>query len=154
MPGAIRIRADAHGKLYLPDYPAIGINASSSHALALFVIGRGVTVGCDIEWRDPRLACRDVARSLFAPDECATLERLPEPLWVEAFFNCWTRKEAYVKALGCGLSYPLDAFSVSVAPGQAARLIRADPGWSLSAFEPAPGYHAAIVTGSQAGMDS
>ncbi len=147
-PGDIRIRADAYGKLFLPDHENLYFNLSFSNILALGAIGRGVEVGCDIEWRNPELACRDVAQQLFAPDEYAALEALPGNAWVEAFFNCWTRKEAYVKALGQGLSYPLDAFSVSVAPGEPARLIRANPGWSLSSFEPAPGYQAALVTGA------
>jgi 4'-phosphopantetheinyl transferase len=147
-PDQIRVRADDHGKLFLPDHPGIRFNLSSSNALALCVFGRGVEVGCDLEWRDPVLADRDVAKRLFAPDEYAALTALPDSLWVEGFYNCWTRKEAYVKALGLGLSYPLHAFSVSVAPGEPARLIDAQPGWSLSSFEPAPGYQAALVTGA------
>jgi 4'-phosphopantetheinyl transferase len=114
------------------------------------VIGCGVEVGCDIEWRDPDLACPAVADRLFSPDERTALASLSGTAWVEGFFNCWTRKEAYVKALGLGLSYPLHAFSVSVAPGEPARLIDANPGWSLSSFEPASGYQAALVTGAAA----
>jgi 4'-phosphopantetheinyl transferase len=146
-PDTICICADAHGKPFLPDHPELRFNLSSSKALALCVIGRGVEIGCDIEWRAPELACRGVADRLFAPAERAALAVLPEALWVEGFFNCWTRKEAYVKALGLGLSYPLDAFRVSVAPGDPARLFDCDPGWSLTSFEPAPGYQAALATG-------
>ena len=149
-PGEVRIRVDAHGKPFLPDHPDVRFNLTHSHGLALCAIGRDVAVGCDIEWRDPALACRDVADRLFASTERAALAALPEASWIEGFFNCWTRKEAYVKALGLGLSYPLDAFSVSVAPGEIARLVDAIPGWSLTSFEPAPGYQAALVIGNRA----
>jgi 4'-phosphopantetheinyl transferase len=145
-PGDVRIEADAFGKPFLPDYPELRFNLSHSRDLALCVIARGAEVGCDIEWRNPELACPAVARRLFAPAEWAALEALPEAQWVEGFFNCWTRKEAYVKALGLGLSYPLDAFTVSV--GESATLVEAMSGWSLISFEPAPGYQAALVTGS------
>jgi len=145
-PAELRIRADDFGKPFLPDHPELRFNLSHSRDLALFVVVEGAEVGCDIEWRNPELACPGVARRLFAPAEVAALENLPQGQWVQGFFNCWTRKEAYVKALGLGLSYPLDAFTVSV--GEQATLLEALPGWSLTSFEPAPGYQAALVTGS------
>ena len=148
-PRRLRIRADAHGKPFLPDHRALRFNLSHSHDLALCAIARrdGAEIGCDIEWRNPRLACPAIAARLFAPAERDALAALPAEQWVAGFFNCWTRKEAYVKALGLGLSYPLDRFTVSVAPGAPARLIEAGRGWSLTAFEPAPGYQAALVVG-------
>ncbi len=145
-PCAVRIATDAYGKPFLPDYPHLHFNVSHSQGQALCAIGYGVEVGCDIEWRDPELACHHVARRLFAASERAALATLPDAHWTEGFFNCWTRKEAYVKALGLGLSYSLDAFTVSVVPGEPARLIEAQPGWSLCSFEPAPGFQAALVT--------
>ncbi len=68
------------------------------------------------------------------------------------FFNCWTRKEAFLKALGHGLSHPLDCFDVSLAPGEPARILRVkiapggDSGWCLGSFSPSPGFVAAVVT--------
>jgi 4'-phosphopantetheinyl transferase len=147
-PERLRFQADDHGKPFLPDHPDLRFNLSSSNLLALCVIGRGIALGCDIEWCDPALADRAVADWLFAPAERAALAQLSGSEWVAGFFNCWTRKEAYVKALGLGLSHPLHAFTVSVAPGEPARLIHAAPGWSLSSFEPAPGYQAAVVVSS------
>ena len=145
-PGRLRLAADTNGKPFLPDHPDVHFNLSQSRDRALAAISLGAPLGCDIEWRNPDLASREVAARFFAPGECAELDGLPERQWIEGFFNCWTRKEAYVKALGLGLSYPLHAFRVSVAPGEAARLIDAQPGWSLTSFEPAPGYQAALVT--------
>lgn len=67
------------------------------------------------------------------------------------FFNCWTRKEACIKALGTGLSLPLQTFDVTLMPDEPVRLLRIDPRlggekpWSLHTFEPAPGYAAAVA---------
>ena len=69
----------------------------------------------------------------------------------KAFFNCWTRKEAYIKAIGKGLTLPLDQFDVSLAPGESASLLNAEGApeeasrWSLKALTPAPGYVAALA---------
>ncbi|WP_161978403.1 4'-phosphopantetheinyl transferase family protein [Sphingomonas oligophenolica] len=148
-PRAVRIAIDARGKPFLLDHPGLHFSVSHSHGQALCAVAVDAAVGCDLEWRNPDLACRAVAARLFAPPETTALANLTEAQWVEGFFNCWTRKEAYVKALGLGLSYPLDAFAVSVAPGEPATLIDAQPGWSLASFEPAPGYQAALVTGTR-----
>ncbi len=144
-PGKLRIEADAHGKPVLPDAPDLHFNLSHSNGYALVATARGRAIGCDIEWRNPELACPRVARRLFARKEYSALAALPPPLWVAGFYNCWTRKEAYVKALGLGLSYPLDAFTVSVAPGEPARFTSDEQGWTLASFEPVPGYQAALV---------
>lgn len=147
-PAALWLAEDAFGKPVLLDDPELSFNLSHSNGRALVATARGVAIGCDIEWRNPELACRKVARRLFAAAEYETLMALPTDQWVAGFFNCWTRKEAYVKALGLGLSYPLDAFTVSVAPGEAARFTSDEKGWTIRAFEPSPGYQAALVTGT------
>lgn len=144
---AVRIVQDSYGRPFLADHPDLHFNLSHSNGRALFAIAHGVHVGCDLEWRNPELACPNVAARLFAPAECAALDALPPEQWFAGFYNCWTRKEAFVKAIGLGLPYPLDAFTVSVAPGAPARLIAGGAGWSLSSFEPAPGFQAALVRG-------
>jgi len=145
-PGAVRLTAGDHGKPVLLDDPDLRFNLSHSNGRALVATARGRAIGCDIEWRNPELACPKVAERLFAPAEYAALTALPPHQWVAGFFNCWTRKEAYVKALGLGLSYPLDAFTVSVSPDELARFTSDEQGWTLTSFEPAPGYQAALVT--------
>ena len=145
-PQMVRIAADEHGKPFLRDDPDLAFNLSHSNGLALLATMRGGAIGCDIEWRNPELACPRVAQRLFAAEEYAMLTALPSEQWIAGFYNCWTRKEAYVKALGLGLSHPLDAFTVSVAPGEPARFTSGEPGWILASFEPAPGYQAALVT--------
>ena len=146
-PEAVPIEADPHGKPFVEGHPGLAFNLSHARDAALVAIGRDVALGCDLEWRDPELACARVAERLFAPRERAALAQLPPGRWVEGFYNCWTRKEAYVKALGLGLSYPLVAFSVSVGPGARPALNGADAGWSLWSFEPLAGYQAALASG-------
>lgn len=145
-PHLVRIDTDEQGKPFLPDAPDLAFNLSQSNGLALLATMRGKAIGCDIEWRNPELACPRVAARLFARQEYETLTALPPDQWIAGFYNCWTRKEAYVKALGLGLSHPLDAFTVSVAPDEPARFMSDEPGWTLASFEPAPGYQAALVT--------
>lgn len=147
-PDALWLAEDAHGKPELLDDPDLRFNLSHSNGRALIATARDAAIGCDIEWRNPELACPKVAERLFAPKEYDALMALPSEQWVAGFFNCWTRKEAYVKALGLGLSYPLDAFTVTVAPGEPARFTSDERGWTLTPFEPVPGYQAALVTGA------
>lgn len=145
-PHRVRIGTDEYGKPFLRDDPDLAFNLSHSNGLALLATMRGGAIGCDIEWRNPELACPRVAEQLFAREEYEALAALPPEQWIAGFYNCWTRKEAYVKALGLGLSHPLDAFTVSVAPGEPARFTSEELGCILASFEPAPGYQAALVT--------
>jgi 4'-phosphopantetheinyl transferase len=143
-PRQIRFSRNGFGKPSLPGRD-LRFNLSRSGGRALCVLAEGLELGCDLEQRNPELATSAVAGRFFSPCEQATLWSLPPDLWVEGFFNCWTRKEAYIKARGLGFSYPLDAFDVSLAPGEPARLMRGCQGWSVQSFEPAPGFAAAVV---------
>jgi len=125
---------------------ALHFNMAHSHDLALYGIAGYREVGVDIERIKPDLADPQVAERFFSPRESLALRTLPASLQVEAFFNCWTRKEAYLKARGEGLLAPLDRFDVSLAPGQPAALLNGGDGmWSLHALTPAPGYAAAVA---------
>ena len=142
--GEIRYSYNRFGKPALPDHD-LTFNASRSAGKALCVIAWGLEVGCDLERRNQELATQAVAERFFSPLEQTCLSALPADRWVEGFFNCWTRKEAYIKARGSGLSHPLDAFDVSVTPDEPARLLRGCEGWSVQSLEPAPGFTAAVV---------
>jgi 4'-phosphopantetheinyl transferase len=126
----------------------LSFNLSHSGEFAALAVAR-FGLGVDIECVRPIEEA--VAERFFAADEVARLRRLPETQQTEAFFACWTRKEAYVKALGDGLSLPLDCFSVSLEPQESARLLRAgnDPAepsrWQFHHFVPAPGFVGAIA---------
>jgi 4'-phosphopantetheinyl transferase len=120
-------------------------NLSHSGGVALYVFARDAEVGCDIEWRRPEFARKEVAERFFSEQELQSLRAVPHSRRVEAFFNCWTRKEAFIKALGFGVSYPLKAFDVSLAPGEPATLLRGPLGWSMRSCEPLKGLQAAIA---------
>lgn len=136
-------------------YPAnrsgLTFNLSHSHDLALIAVGREWPLGVDIEWRQARAAFEDLAQGYFSQDERAALAALPEDDQGIAFFDAWTRKEAYLKAIGQGLSYGLDRFSVSLRPGDRSALCHdannptAPEAWRIAALSIARGYSAALA---------
>ena len=131
---------NAYGKRALVGGPKF--SASHSHELWVVAVSDR-DVGVDVEYRQPGIDWRDLAAGLFAAVECAALDTLPEDDAVRGFFDCWARKEAFVKAIGMGLSYPLDAFAVSVTPE--ARLISGADGWNIEGVALANGYSGALV---------
>ena len=135
---------NAFGKPTVRGAGDLSFSTSHSGTLGLCVVAHGTEVGCDLERRQPHLADRATAKHLFAPGEQRALATLPAEQWIEGFFNCWTRKEAYVKALGLGLSHPLDGFEVSLAPDAPATLL-SGADCAMHAFAPDADHHAAIV---------
>jgi 4'-phosphopantetheinyl transferase len=119
--------------------------------MALFAFVRGKEVGIDIEQVRRGISVKEIAERFFSPAEQAAFAELPEELKPEAFFRCWTRKEAFVKAKGNGLSLPLDQFDVSLLPGQTARLLATRPHfeeqhrWSMCELNVGPDYAASLV---------
>ena len=144
-PTGVMFSYNSCGKPALPDY-GLRFNASHSQGMALYAFCHSADVGCDIERRDPKFAGEQIPERFFSRDEVRALRSLPLNDQTEAFFNCWTRKEAYVKAVGHGLSIALDSFDVSLAPGEPAVLLRGCEGWSVQSFAPVPAFQAAIVT--------
>src|SRR5258706_5260926 len=151
--GQLRFCYGAYGKPELaPECgAALSFNLSHAHELALYAITRERAVGVDIEHMRPGIADIAIAERFFSPHEVAALQALPDAERGLAFFTCWTRKEAYIKARGEGLSLPLDQFEVSLAPGQPASLLKTywDPQeasrWSLRELYPGLGYVAAVA---------
>jgi 4'-phosphopantetheinyl transferase len=124
-------------------------NLAHSGELAVVAVTHGRAVGVDVEQIHPLEDLLALAEHNFSRREIVALRALPAEQQLLAFFDCWTRKEAFIKALGEGLYYPLDAFDVTLAPGEPARLesIHGQPasGWSLHAFTPAPGHAGALA---------
>lgn len=126
-------------------------NVSHSDGIALYAVSWRYRLGIDVERIRPVDDAAQIAARFFSPWENAAFAAVPDPQKPQAFFNCWTRKEAYIKAIGEGLSCPLNAFDVSLAPDEPARLLRirgseaAAGRWSLYALAPAPGYTAAVA---------
>ncbi len=149
-PQEIRFSYGTCGKPELPDQ-AVRFNLSHSGVLALCAVARDRAVGVDVERVRSIPEIDEIARRYFSSEEYLTLARLPQSLRARAFLECWTRKEAYVKARGEGLSFPLSAFTVAMAPGEPAALLEntVDPDevyrWSFRGLEPAPGYIGALA---------
>jgi 4'-phosphopantetheinyl transferase len=157
-PESVPLACGAHGK------PAIAparirsdlrFNLSHHDDVAVYALSWGREVGIDVEAIRTIPDADAIAARLFSARETAayaTLDPRDKPL---GFFNCWTRKEAFVKALGDGFSYPFDRFDVSLAPREPATILRVDStpgdrcGWRLISFSPAPGFVAAVVAASR-----
>ncbi len=151
-PAELRFYYGLHGKPALaPEHGDGRLHFSLAHSqgLALYAVAYDRQVGIDVEYMRPHLASRAVAERFFSPTEVERLAALPARMQGEAFFCCWTRKEAYIKARGDGLSLPLDYFEVSLAPGDDPVHLRTpgDPAeamrWCLRGLDPGPGYAAA-----------
>lgn len=122
---------------------------SHSREMGLFAFANCGDVGVDIEQVKPDFKGMEIASHFFSSEEIAALAKLPPELGVEAFFACWTRKEAYVKARGEGLSIPLRSFTVSFADSKQLLLDETGAAWSCCALEPAPGFAGAVVAAGE-----
>jgi 4'-phosphopantetheinyl transferase len=129
----------------------ICFNLSHSGDVALLAVTRNRELGVDVEQIRSDFTSDDIAARFFAPEECAKLETLLPHERADAFFNCWTRKEAYIKARGLGLSIPLDSFEVAFAPHEEAALLQVKTGddnfsrWRFHALHPGAGYKGALA---------
>ena len=150
-PAELRFGAEPRGKPFLADHHQLHFNLSHSGERALLGVTGIAPLGVDIEAHRELGDLDALARRFFAAGECASLDGLTEELRHEAFFRCWTRKEAYIKALGHGLSHPLDSFEVSIARDESARFLSFDDpaelarGWALSDLAPGRGYEGALA---------
>jgi 4'-phosphopantetheinyl transferase len=143
-----------HGKPFLApevDHADIKFNIAHSDGLALYAFSRDREVGVDVERMQPVGLGGPSVVQFFSRHERAVLHKLPPSLQQSAFYACWTRKEAYIKARGVGLSIGLDQFEVSLRPDKPARLRRVRGEflgarrWSLRHLEPGPGYAGAVA---------
>ena len=153
-PAELRFDYTEHGKPALA-HPAasIGFNVSHSHELAVYALTADRPVGVDVEYLYRR-AVMDrlkIAHRVFSDREYNELASTPGYRRNRAFLACWTRKEAFVKAIGQGLSCPLDQFDVTVDPGdppelRAVRWDALEAGrWSMASVEPGPDYIGALA---------
>jgi 4'-phosphopantetheinyl transferase len=149
-PAAIGFGYNRFGKPFVPESD-VRFNLSHSGTWGMLAVSGDREVGIDIERIDPRFAQDQIPEQFFSPREVKHLRSLPQREQTAAFFRCWTRKEAYIKARGGGLSIPLDRFDVSLEPGKPAALleVRDDPieasRWSMVELQPASGYAGALV---------
>jgi 4'-phosphopantetheinyl transferase len=130
---------------------SLRFNLSRREGLALLAVTRGREIGVDVELVNADLPVFEIAGTTFSDSELGTLRNLPKTMHVAGFFNCWTRKEAYVKARGEGLSFPLKQFDVSLSPGDLPMLlnVRDNPDevdrWTLQEIPVNDSYVAALA---------
>jgi 4'-phosphopantetheinyl transferase len=148
-PASICIKAGPQGKPALglvAGLPPLRFNLSHSYGLALYAFALHREVGIDVEKIRPDVANEGLAERYFSAEERKELQTIPKELRSKAFYLCWTRKEAYIKARGAGLQIPLDSFGVSLAPDKPATLSSADQDqWSLFSVRPDTGFAGALV---------
>jgi 4'-phosphopantetheinyl transferase len=126
-------------------------NVSHSERLGLCAISRHSEIGVDLEYVHSVAEAELIAERFFSSQEKAMLQSLPVNQRQAAFFNCWTRKEAFIKAIGEGLSHPLNQFDVAVVPGDPARFLSIGGDaqearrWSLYHLSPGEGYTGALA---------
>lgn len=131
-PTAIELVRNRYGK---PETAGVHFNVSHSGNLALIAISRTRVVGIDIERVNRAFAHEKIPERFFAPTEVRALRALPEADQLKAFFTIWTRKEAYIKALGEGLSHPLASFDA----------LEGVEGWEIESLNAPLGYAAAVA---------
>lgn len=147
LPETVSLAYGHHGKPYLSQTEmALRFNVAHSHEMALIGVTVGVEIGVDIEFQRVVPELESIARRYFAPGEVTRLLALSPAAQPGAFLRLWTQKEAFIKAVGEGLSYPLADFEVTGAADATASLVQiggdtvAAARWSLIHLEPAPGY--------------
>jgi 4'-phosphopantetheinyl transferase len=150
-PADIRLHYGPKGKPSLASATGIGFNVTHSGDLAAFAFTRDCPIGIDLEQVHPVNEAQQIADRFFCPEEAADIMALPPSERQRAFFRCWTRKEAYIKATGDGLSTPLSQFRVALEPNEPARFIHvshdrnAAKAWALHDLRVASNYVAALA---------
>jgi 4'-phosphopantetheinyl transferase len=154
-PESVELTYGIHGKPALARRFAdsdLRFNVSHSDDVAVYAFSLGREIGIDIEAVRSIPDADDIAARFFSRREneaYLALDPSDKPL---GFFYCWTRKEAFIKAIGDGLFHQFDSFDVSLAPGEPAKILRikdmpeSECGWCLNSFSPLPGLVAAVVT--------
>jgi len=152
-PASIRFTENEFGKPDVAPHTSpfdLRFNLSHTSHIALLAVTCELEVGVDVE--QLRLIDTAIAERFFSDRERAELRTLAGPQWLDGFFNCWTRKEAVLKAEGVGIGVSLDAFDVTLLPGDVASLVDFRPAsgltadWHIAELRPAPGFVGALAT--------
>ena len=154
-PAEIQFSYESHGKPQIASAiiqdQQLKFNLAHSGGLAVYAFTLVGEIGVDLEHIRTEFTGDDIARRYFSATEVQCLDQLPPRARHQAFFNCWTRKEAFIKAKGVGLSLALDQFDVTLAPAEPAALLQTRwdqdeaARWSLQTIEVGPGYAGAVA---------
>lgn len=145
----IHFQTAEHGKPFIPGMP-VQFNLSHSGELALLAVTHERNIGIDVEEDRQVPDAMRLAERFFSKAEIERMQRLAtDPLALNrGFLECWTRKEAFIKAVGYGLSYPLNSFEVTFFPEHVPDLrllLGPSDVWHLRSVDVGPGYYAALV---------
>jgi len=149
-PNTLQFKYGKNGKPFLPKN-TLQFNLSHAGEIALIGLTENNIIGIDVEVINPKVEVEQVAQHFFAKGEIDSLMSLPKSKRHEAFFNCWTRKEAFIKATGDGLSFPLDQFEVTLKSNEKTELLvthfdeKEREKWSLFDLEMKERYKAALA---------
>jgi 4'-phosphopantetheinyl transferase len=150
-PKDLNFKYTSFGKPFLTFENQLKFNVSHSGKMATFAFFQGTEIGVDIERIKDDFDVLELAQNFFSQKEIIALENQSKEELSKAFFRCWTRKEAFIKAEGSGLSFPLDKFAVSLDDDQNADLLETQWNriekdiWQLYSFIPAKGYLGAVA---------
>jgi 4'-phosphopantetheinyl transferase len=150
-PETIQFSHGEAGKPRLKTPSSLRFNISHSRSMALLAFTQASEIGVDIEEVRALDNLCGIAEQFFCAEEYRELISLRPELRERAFFQCWTRKESYMKAVGEGFSTALDQFRVTLLPHDPARLVHIDndpdkaAGWTLHNVDVDPGYAAAVA---------
>lgn len=152
-PGEVRFDYGEAGKPQLDDYPEnrLQFNLAHSGDLVVYALSVDRRIGVDVELVRSMPDAEQIAEHYFSPDEIKVLKSLPPHQKPAGFFACWTRKEAYLKAIGTGLGYKLGDFTVNARPDEPPRMISIQGNteiarnWSFADLPLGPAYIGAIV---------
>lgn len=150
-PQNLKFTYSTQGKPALHTETEIFFNLSHSHQLALYAITLNREIGIDIEFIRPIAEAENIVKNYFSPKEITIFNTISPAHKPEAFFNAWTRKEAYLKATGQGLIQPLNTIEVSITPGEPAKLLSINGDtqkasqWTLTHLTPHPNYIACVA---------
>jgi 4'-phosphopantetheinyl transferase len=153
-PDMIVLALEEQGKPFLADNSlnySLQFNLSHTGGEAILAVTGNCRVGVDLERVRDNLAYREIARRFFSRREQEELFALPPSEHLDAFFRCWTRKEAYIKGCGTGFSQPADGFAVSLRPDEPPALLEhrdlpLEPlRWRLADLQVPAGYRAALA---------
>ena len=153
-PSHIKLDYGPYGKPHLAgefDSDSLQFSLAYSHELVVYAFARKCQVGIDVERIQPLPDIEQISAQFFTTRENRKINELDGLAKLLAFYHCWTRKEAYVKAIGAGLTYPMNQLEVSVDPNEPAQLLWAEKHpqaatqWSLKSFAPADDYVSALA---------
>jgi 4'-phosphopantetheinyl transferase len=146
----LSFRYGDHGKPSVVNNESFCFNVSHTQGAAMFAFTHGNRVGIDIEYVRDDIGAMEIADRFFSAGEVAALSKLAREQQTQAFFHGWTRKEAYIKAVGGSIAL-LHGFEVSLSPGQPAALLNCEWDevesglWSMHDLSPSSKYLAALV---------